>query len=223
MNKNILTSNRKFSRQKIKQLLNDNKVKEKLVKIFTEITLNKNKKKKNIDKNELISHFKIDKDKIRKIKKIINLFKFRFSYVKKCLVYSFFYQGKENKKLQVLHIVDNEPEELFVNANKLLENNKNALEQKNTRDDNNNQNKVLDGEDVKNDEKVLEQKNCEKEDKNDQNLINLKNNSKNELEEKNIQNNLLDVKKESLRISINLCKNSIHKIYLIQKLNKLMI
>ena len=163
-NKDIISSNKKLSRQKIRQLLNDNKVREDLAKKFTEITINKNKKKHNIGKkdlkNKLITHIKIElkigKDKIKKIKNNINLFKFRFSNVKKCLVYSFFYQGKENKKLKVSQIADDEKEELLADTFKLLENNIKASEQKNS------------GEAAKKNEKAFEQKHNGEDVKNDE-------------------------------------------------------
>ena len=176
--KKIKNINKKLS-LKIQKILNDTKLREKLVSKFTKF--NEYLRKKNIIKD---IKYKIDKKK----KQNIYINKFSFTNVKKCLVYSFFYLGKKNKKLQVSNIEfngDENEKELCVDTVKLLENNIKSQIESNT------------VKEIKENDTINEI------------LKNLGNNSN---KEENKEENLFNSKDiKNLIISSNNITNSIHK------------
>ena len=128
-NRNKIIDNKSHSSNKCGKLLNRENSKK-----FIQNNNNKNKRKNNNVKKELtdkvfqilkkrnIVKFKIDNDKIKKIKNCLISIKYNFNNVKKCLVYSFFYLGNKNQKLHSSILEKNEPP---INSTKLLENNEN--------------------------------------------------------------------------------------------------
>ena len=81
-----------------------------------------------IKKNRKIIKLKIGKEKVKKIIKNINSNKYSFHNVKKCLAYSIYYSGNENKKLLESIIKENINENIENNNN---QNGKEIIQEKN--------------------------------------------------------------------------------------------
>ena len=89
-----------------------------------------------IKNNKKVFGLKLDKNKIKRIKEKINLIKFRFSNMKKCPVYNFFYTGNKKKKLQESKIENNNDNNDNIEQIKLLEKSNENLKSEKIDEDN---------------------------------------------------------------------------------------
>ena len=145
---NNITKTIQINIKKVKKILNNQKLREKYALKFTYFKSNKNKN------NTKKMKFKIDINQIKKIRENINRYKYSFANVKKCLVYSFYYEGNKdiNKKLKVSKIeINEEDKNNFIDKDAKNTHDEIIINlEKNSNNEENNEENILNSKDIMN-------------------------------------------------------------------------